>query len=321
MVRTALEALGLYAALAVVPCLPRAGVVGLARLLGRAAFVLSPGLRRVALANLDVAYGDTLTGEAKQRVARESFRSVALVALDFFWFSRFTERRLARYVTFDPSFDAYFEAAPVIAVTGHLGNWEVLGLATAARGGLLVSVAAPLGRTADRVITRLRERTGQRVVMKRGAVRALLAELRRKGRVGILMDQNTLPRDGGAFADFFGLPVLVSKSVGALAARTGADVCLAFCLPEGRRYRACAVPLGQGGDGPGVPGEMTRAMLDGMQRMIREHPGKWLWMYKRWKYVPPGRDRHGYPFYARGFREREGSAGTAANERETGEKR
>jgi len=36
-----------------------------------------------------------------------------------------------------------------------------------------------------------------------------------------------------------------------------------------------------------------------MERDILEHPNYWLWTYKRWKYVAPGREKSDYPFYAK----------------------
>jgi len=285
-------------ALLIIPPLPRPVVVRLSRWLGALGFRLSRRDRRLALANLDVAFGDRLSDAEKTAIARESFRTFALVVLDLFWFQMFSRARLARWVAFDASMDAYFPPGPTVAVTAHFGNWEVMGLATAARGAPPVSVAAPLNNpVVGRLLTRGRRGTGQAVVGKHGAVRALLRALRGGGKVALLIDQNTLPAEGGRFVEFFGLPVPMSAAAARLSRHTQSDILPAFCVPdEGGGYRACALP-------PYRPAgnderEATQRLAALLEDVIRADPGHWLWMYKRWKYVPPDGVRERYPFYA-----------------------
>jgi Kdo2-lipid IVA lauroyltransferase/acyltransferase len=122
--------------------------------------------------------------------------------------------------------------------------------------------------------------------------------------VALLMDQNILPRDGGAFVDFFGLPVPVSQAVFPLAARTGAPVAFAYCVADeqGRYtvYLSAPVSVADLGATPLAATQRVAAMSEAA---IRQHPGCWLWMYRRWKWVPPERGLEGYPFYARHYRE------------------
>ena len=114
------------------------------------------------------------------------------------------------------------------------------------------------------------------------------------------MDQNTEPREGGEFVDFFHLPVPVSRIVGLLAAKTGAHVVFAFCSADrhGHYHMRTAGPVLSGitsSDISTVTQQVTRVI----EEEVRNHPGQWLWMYRRWRFIPPGRDAAGYPFYAR----------------------
>ncbi|MBN1557635.1 MAG: lysophospholipid acyltransferase family protein [Lentisphaerae bacterium] len=284
---------------AVIPWLPRRGVTALARWSGGAAFRLAPRLRRVALANLDVAFGARLGADEKVRLARASFVTFARTLLDVFWFAFRTASRLERYVGIDPSFEPYFEGGAIIVVTGHIGNWEVMGQAAALRGKPSLSVAAPVkNRAADWLLTRARRSTGQRIVPRRGALRALLRALQEGQGVALLIDQNVEPRKGGVFVDFFGLPAPVTKAPAALARRTGAPLLFAWCLPSGPGYRIFALPL----EPPPASGTADRTHVQKLAAMletvVRKHPGDWLWMYKRWKHGGPGADRTRYPFYA-----------------------
>ena len=299
--QTVLASLGIGGGLVLIPLLPRAAVVGMARVLGDAAFLLLGGLRRVALANLDVAFGETTSQDRKRAIVRQSFRNAALLGLDAFWFAVFCRRRLRRYVHFDSTLDPLFREHPLIVITGHFGNWEAAGLALAAAGAPLVSVAAPLKiAPADAFVNWTRRRTGQAIVFRRGALRALIRTLRSGGRVALLLDQNTSPRKGGIFVPFFGLPAPVSAAPALLAARTGAPVMLAYTLPTGRgHYRVYGSPPVWFDATASSEVEITADIMARLERIIRQRPEHWMWMYKRWKYVVAEHGREGYPYYAR----------------------
>jgi KDO2-lipid IV(A) lauroyltransferase len=294
---TALIGLGLVT----VPCLPRRAILWLARGLGAAGYRLARRDRRVALANVAAALGDSLDARQQKEVVREAFRNFALVVLDLFWFRAFTRRRIDRWVRFDPSFDLWLQTRPCIMVTGHFGNWEVLGLASARRGAPPVSVAANFANPAVRsILGSSREATGQKIAIREGAIRALLKALRQGDRVGLVTDQNTMPSAGGMFVRFFGLPVPVSRAPAVLWKRTGAPILQGLCVADGRGGYALSMTMLAGPAEQSLSEEdVTRRIVSALERVIRAQPGQWLWSYKRWKVVPAGEDRGRYPFYAR----------------------
>ena len=285
----------------VVPFIPRRGIVWLAGLLGRAGLTLSTRSRRVALANLDAAYGDGLTQEEKLRIAREAFRTFCLVTLDYFWFAFFTRQRIRAHVRFDATFERYRETRPGISVTAHLGNWEVMGLAAALDGPPAVSVAASIKNPlADLFLSRVRRITGQGIEARRGAVRRIIGVLRNGGRAAFLMDQNTLPSEGGVFVDFFGLAVPVSNAVALLARRTGTAIVMPYCLVDGAgEYTIHVSTVFHAETGSHADALTTQRITHEIETLVRRYPGQWLWIYKRWKFLPPDGDRHGYPYYSR----------------------
>lgn len=298
--RGVFELLGVGLGLLVIPTLPRCAVIGLSRWIARVGYSCSGRDRAVALANLEVAYGDDLSPAEREQTARESFASFVLVILDVFWFSRFTVRRIRRYVHVGPKLDGAFQRGAGVFITAHLGNWEVMAQASALKGYAVTSVAKPLAnRVVDRLLVRLRGRTGQTIVPVEGALRALVRTLRDGHAAAFLLDQETLPDDGGTEVAFFGRRVYVSNAPAALAVRVRAPVCVAFCrLRDDGHYDAEAVsmhePRGTGADVE----QLTQAVIADIEAGIRADPGAWLWMYKRWKRIPPGEDSKGYPLYA-----------------------
>ena len=302
--------------LAVIPVLPRRVVVVLARLLGAAAYGLARRERRVGLANLELAYGAVRTAAEKRKILRASFTTFALMMLDLFWFSRRRAARMARWVVLDPSMNTLFQPGAALGITAHLGNWELLGQVVAQRGYPLASVAAPLANpTVDRIFQRIRARDGQEMIPQAGAVRHILRHLRAGYKIGLLLDQNTRPDEGGLFVPFFGVPVPVSSAGAALALRTGAALFFGFCVPERdghyRAFSPCFFRPAPSADADQrtAQEQLTLRIAGVLEQAVRDQPGHWLWMYKRWKYVAPGFDRSRYPFYARPLPEKGSTSG------------
>lgn len=289
--------------LLVIPALPRRGVLALARVLAAGAWVVARRERNVGLANLALAFGASKTATEQRAILRESFFTFALMLLDIFWFSKDIERRVARWVEQDASMEPLWQHRATVGITAHLGNWELLGQTVAMRGYPLASVVAPLANPAvDELFRRVRGTSGQRIVPQQGAVRPLLRALRADSKIAILLDQNTLPSDGGVWVPFFGLPVPVSAAGALLGVKTGALFFFGFCLaqPDGR-YRCISTGsfTPPADDSPAAIEQLTRRIAAELEQVVRAHPGQWLWSYKRWKYVAPGRERAPYPFYAK----------------------
>lgn len=299
-IRAPFEAIFGYCLVHAIPGMSRPAVVRLSRALGWIGYHVARGSRRVALANLDLAYGDRMSKAGKREICLKSFRSFALTALDLLWFSRDTLERMKAYVDTDPVAKVEeMKTDALVCVTGHMGNWEILGRVSAKEHPPLVVVAAPIKNHATNVLVgEARKKAGQEVVFKTGAIRALLKCLSAKGRVGLVMDQNVRVHDGGAYVRFFGYPVPLSMAAEKLALKTGAGVVCCVCRHVGEgRYRCYYWRL------PDVPdrereGAITQAIAGEFERMVTENPGDWLWMYKRWRYIPIGFPGYGFPYYS-----------------------
>jgi lauroyl/myristoyl acyltransferase len=298
--RLAGEVLLVRLGMLLVPFLPRRLVCGLARVGGALSYCLARQARHIALANLDLAFRDTLTPSAKQAIARQAFSTMAGTVLDMFWFSRDTRRRLARCVSADPQLRSQVYTMPIIGVTAHFGSWELLSRWLVHNDYPHAAVVAPLiNPGVERLFQRSREADGMEVIPQAGALRGILTALRRKKNIALALDQNVRPEDGGVFVDFFGLPVPMSGGPAIFAERTGTPVIALFCLrrPDGTYYVYALPPLRP--ESLTNTRATTQAVAGLFEQEIRKHPEQWLWMYKRWKHVPPGRSPAEYPFYAK----------------------
>ena len=132
--------------------------------------------------------------------------------------------------------EAAFAGGPVIFVSAHLGPIELPGLYHANRSGR--TFVAPMEAVDDPALQGWFERTrgslGVRIVGLRAARRALLAELKAGGQVGIVGDRDIA--GGGIETPLFGAPAPMPIGPALLAIESGAPIYAVGVrrLPNGR---------------------------------------------------------------------------------------
>ena len=278
----------------IIPRLPRCAIVHLAKQIGWIADRIPSRERKLARQNLDTVFGDTRTPKEKQRILATSFATMTQTMLDIFWFSKDPDRRIRQYVTFEegPNKDSFFEDKPVVCITAHIGSWEIMGQTTALMGAKMASIAAPLKNpTVDRVMTQLRENTGQTIIPQKGALKSLIARFRKKGKAAFVLDQNTPEKEGGILVNFLGLPRPVSMAPAALAYRTGTEIMIGICLPKPKGHYRIYIPkiitpppYNPSANANQVARELTQQIQDSLSKEILQHPEHWLWAYRHWRH-------------------------------------
>jgi KDO2-lipid IV(A) lauroyltransferase len=244
---------------------------------------LVPRLRRVAERNLSIA-------RMPVEVAEGVFESIARLLWTFARMPQIHRGTVREWIDYD-GFEHYEEAKRrgkgVLFATGHLGNWELSAYAHALMTEPMHIVVRPLDNPyLDAFVMQRRTASGNRVIGKKDLLRGVLKALQANEAVGILIDQNT-SLDDGVFVDFFGVKASANAGFVKLAHRTGAAVIPGFALwdrPLGR-YRLKFYPIVE------MTGEVatdTQRLHSILEAVIREHPGQWLWIHRRWKTRPPG---------------------------------
>ncbi len=298
-------------AAAVVTRLPRAVALGIGRAFGLAGYLLAAGRRRIAHANLDVAFGDAKSAAEKRRIARASFMHAGSTLIDAMLLSRLTREEAARIVDVDPRDlallqEAHARGKGVIFVVAHFGYPDT----HAAYQGYHVFPSTIVARRMDNphldaLVCAYRSRSGNDLVVRGYASRRLLEVLSGGGAVASLIDQNLRLRESIP-VDFFGLPVPATPSVGSLALATGAAVVPGFCWPlRGGRYRVTYGPevrCAATGDRWRDITAITQACFTRIEDVVRRDPEYYLWVHRRWKNRFTPEDAR-WPFYAEPVRE------------------
>jgi len=261
--------------------------------LGEAAYRLLPGRRRVALANLALAFGTDLPARDRAATARASFRHLGVTAVEccrLFLGRPGAMLAAVRVEGVEHVKAALADGRGAFYLTAHFGNWE-LGAAAHMLTGLSLSVVVrPLDNPhLEGVLARGRERHQVRLIPKRVAVRGIRAALARGECVGILLDQNAGP--DGVFVPFFGRLASTSRSLAVLALKTGRPVLPAFIrrLPDGDHELTFEppLPLARTGHREHDVRVNTARFTAAIERWVRTCPEQWFWVHRRWKTRPP----------------------------------
>lgn len=297
------EAALIRVGIALLTLMPRRMVLGLAWSAAWVGFLVAPRPRSVAIANLDVAFGDEISPARKRQIARRSFQNLAMTMTSLLHAHRVTPKKLDAFCTIDESHLAELKQSgqAVIIITPHYGNWEILGLKLAAAGYPLTVIAQDMPNTqTERILAELRSVTGNRVISQQAATIKLYRALRRGEWTAALTDLNAPRGGGGVWIDFFGLPVYNNSSVAWLAIKTRAAVmgCAAVPLPGGRvDIRVTPIAYETTDDLDADVARLSAACLGFCEEVVRRDPDHWLWTYKRWKRRPHA-EQGQYPFYS-----------------------
>ena len=302
--------------------LPERSARALGAALGRLAYYLLPGRRKIGLRNLAVAFPE-YSDKQRRRVLARSFRAAGQTVAEVVQLIGMSDDELRRRVRYAPG---CLELLPrngrgVIFVSGHIGNWELLALAHSLHVSAMHLVARRLDNPIyNDVLQALRSRGGS-VILERHRngteVHQLLSSLNRGGTVGILVDQYP-HRRFGIEVPFFDKMALAHRGPAALAIRAGVSLVPSFLRRDenkpGHYVIHVATPVTI--EGPGDTQEKIRSVTTKLQQALEQEisarPEDWLWMHRRWKGTADGEAIYGD---LNGARQRRRAANAARRQR------
>jgi KDO2-lipid IV(A) lauroyltransferase len=260
-----------------------------ARSITRLLDVAVPKLRRVADKNLSFAFPDS-GAPHRRRIIDGVFRSIARMLVALARSPLIDGSNVSDWISYE-GLEHYLEAKRegrgLLIATAHLGNWELSAYTHALMTEPMHVMVRPLDNPLiDNVVETLRTSSGNHLIQKRDAARAVITALRRNEAVGILIDQNTSASEG-VFIDFFGTKACAGSAFVKFAHHANAPVIPGFALwnESTRRYVLRFYPrVEMSGD---VQAD-TQRIHSIFEQIIREHPDQWMWIHRRWKTRPAG---------------------------------
>ena len=286
-----------------VPLIPLGVLRAIADGLGWIVFHFDRKSQRVALANLEAAFGNRYNERERRRIARRAIQIFGRSFLELFWTPRLNPENVGNYLRFEDE-ELFAEVLaskrtnPVIGVTIHFANFEWASAYYGFRGyqGAILTQRFKNDRLTP-IFLQLRSLSGQTAVTQEQSVLRFFKALKRGRPVGILVDLTMKMADPGVILAVFGLKIRTTLMHAALQQRTGAPIMPFACLPQQNGKYVIRTGRPMQFPANATVQEIAQKCWEFFEPLIREHPEQWLWSYKHWRYRPAENGER-YPFYA-----------------------
>ena len=256
--------------------------------LGRLAYLVVPGRRRVCLVNLAKCFPE-LDERARATLARRHFAALGRSVVErgiLFWSSGERIARLVRLVGRE-----HYEAAkkPVVLLAPHFTRLDA-GATRLSMEGEAVSIYS---RQKDAYVNRLLRHFRTRfrpitLLSRQDGIRGAIREMQRGLPFYYLPDQDFGRRDS-VFVPFFGVPAATITGLSRVARLADASVVptVTRMLPGGAGYEVRMYPAWESFPTDDAAAD-ARRMNAFIEDRVREMPEQYNWAHKRFKTRPPG---------------------------------
>lgn len=180
---------------------------------------------------------------------------------------------------------AHADGRPVVLVTGHFGNYDAARVALIGLGYKIGAVYMPMNNLFfnTHYEAAMQNMGGSLFARGRSGLRDMVRFLRGGGMTFFVVDQYMAH---GAPLQFFGKPAPTALSAAEMALKYDALLVPIYGIRDGN-----GLDFSIQVDAPIVHSDaatMTQALNDGLEVLVRQHMGQWLWIHRRWK---PARQR------------------------------
>ena len=253
-------------------------------------YLLDKKHRKIAQVNLDLAYGDALSQEEKERITKTCYLNLVLSLVDFVKNQGISREKLLKKVTFKNDVvleEALKQGKKVILMTAHYGNWELVALSIAAKFGEMTIIGRELDSPGmNAILKQNREQFGIELIDKKGAMKSMIAALKNNRMLGLLVDQNTSENEG-LLIDFFGKPARHTPSAAILSRRFNAVIIPVFITTKDHQHYELQfydpIETEKTDDKEQDILHSVQKQAKITEEVIKKRPEEWFWLHQRWK--------------------------------------
>ena len=273
--------------------LPRKSAISVGGVLGKFAYFLIRGARRKTLLNLSLVFGKEMNETKLRKLACQVFENVGKNVADAVRLKKTRWEDVEKITEIEglEHFDqAYRSGKGVIALTGHIGNFELMAAYFSLRGYKVAVVGRELyDSRLDRLLVKNRESVGLQNIPSSAGVKPIMRALTAGKVLGVLADQDS-SRVRGVFVNFFGRAARTPEGPVLLAYKTGSPIVpMAVVRKDKSKYKIIVKPpveLTFSQNREKDITDVTQKCTKALESIIREYPDQWLWMHDRWKSKP-----------------------------------
>lgn len=272
--------------------LPRSWAMAAGHAVAWVWFYLVPVRRKLALEQVARALGQNMPAAQRRRIVRASFTNLVLLAIEGLRYPLLTAQSSTELVrrSYFSRLDAHLARNKgVIAVSIHMGHFELLGTSQTVRGYPIHAVFKDMGHGALATFWRKqRRRLGLGEIAPRRSKEAIRAALGRNEVVAFLIDQHMAPYRS-VVCTFMGRLAATTYAPVKFALETGAPIMPLMIVRDGfwGRHHITVLPefllQSPSEDSAYNLAHNTQRLNDLVEGWVRAYPEQWLWAHKRWK--------------------------------------
>lgn len=243
--------------------------------------------RNVTVENLKQAFPGKTDVEV-QRLAQKVFLHFSRVSIEQIMLPKIIRHDINQLIdsaNWEVLEEAMNEGRGVILLTGHIGNWEILGSAVALKGFPIWAVAAEMRNgKVDRLINEHRNLSGLKIISREQA-KSTFPKIFGAGEIVCLLADQDAGRNG-VFVPFFGRPASTPPGPAVYYFRNRVPIVYVTTLLKNGRYSIDFERLHfsvKKSDLRKAVQKVTEIHVHRLEQDIRRHPEQWFWLHRRWK--------------------------------------
>ncbi|MBI5207138.1 MAG: lysophospholipid acyltransferase family protein [Candidatus Firestonebacteria bacterium] len=260
-----------------------------AKKLGNLSYNIDKKHCNIARDNLIKSFGNEKSPEEIEKIISQNFINIAYIGVEFLYLPKFDKSFLEKNVIVEGIHhfeNALKEGKGVINITGHLGNWELLGALYTLYGFDLSVIARRQSNSLVNTFV-LAQRTNKNIniIPHKEANRKSLKALKNNHILGVIADQDA--GANGIFVNFFGRPASTARGPAVLYRKTESPVIMSFLLRDepGKFRLIVEKPLKfiktENKDNDVLFNTLLWSNI--LEMYIRRYPEQWFWVHRRWK--------------------------------------
>ena len=251
------------------------------KILAKLLYLINNKRKKVVSTNLDLVF-PSLSSKEKEILAKKIYENFVFNIKELIKNRTITKEKLKEKVEFVglEKVESYLDK-PVIFISAHYGNWEMMPLIL---GGVLelpmtVVVRDFKNKFLNNFFKSNREKFNIQTINKKGALKGLMKAIKEGRSVGIFVDQNTAKNEG-IEVEMFGLRALHTPTAALLSKKFNTPIIPVFIQYENKKYKIIFKE-------PIVEKDISNSVQlqsNEIEKMIKEKPQEWYWFHRRFKH-------------------------------------
>jgi KDO2-lipid IV(A) lauroyltransferase len=265
-----------------VPIIPRSFCYKIAKFLALIRYCFAKKDKEIITYNLYPVIEDKTK---IKEYTREVLINFSYYLVDFFRYPKIDRKFIKKYVRvsgLEYISQISSQGEGLIALSGHLGNYELAGVVTSLLGNPVVAVALPhKDKRINKFFDDRRNMFGMEVISTGGAIKGCFSALKQGKALALLADRDF--SGGGLKVRMFSRNALVPRGPAFFALKTGVKIVPCFLIRENKKFYHMIFekPIAYGDE---VIDEesVVKKYIPVLEKYIKKYPTQWYIFEKYW---------------------------------------